>query len=367
MNPQQKHPNMIRTERLIRIRSIVCCSAIGLVLGSTVSVRAVDIVTRRSDNVTLRGELTKSDTSEVVLKKTNGEEVTVSVADLKSVQFDGEPLNLNQARSNERSGAFDSALEKLAEVQSSYTGSDKRLQTELQFLTARVQGLQALIDSSKADAAIDALEKFRTANKTNFRYLEATLLQAAVHAVKKEADAGKALLSEVQSSPVRGFQLQAGVDLGRLLLESGDAAGALAAFDGVVQKSQGDDSALAAHYDGMLGRALCLQKQNQHDDALKTLDEIIEKASQSETRILADAWNRKGDSLRQKNDIKAALVAYLHVDVLYPGEAVQHAEALLRLSQLWGPCGHEDRAVEASAKLAERYPNTVWAKQKSGS
>ncbi|MEO1983980.1 MAG: tetratricopeptide repeat protein, partial [Fuerstiella sp.] len=69
---------------------------------------------------------------------------------------------------------------------------------------------------------------------------------------------------------------------------------------------------------------------------------------------------------RQKKQEKAALMAYLHVDVLYPGEPAQHAEALLRLSQLWGPGGHKDRAADASTRLTERYPNSQWAKQSGG-
>jgi tetratricopeptide (TPR) repeat protein len=328
-------------------------------------VAAVDSVTRRSDNVTLRGQFTAMDPDKVVIKRTNGEEVTVVVSNLKAVQFDGEPTNLNQARSNERSGALDTALEKIQEINASGSGSDKRLKIELQFLMARIMGKQALTDPEKVAAARDALEKFRTANKTNFRYLEATLMQAAVEREADAVDASKALLQEVQQSPVAGFQLQAGVDLGRLLLKAGDAAGAQSAFEAVIQKSQGDESALAAMYDSMLGKAMCLKQQNSIDEAITILNEVIAKASASETRTLAEAWVRKGDCFRQKNEAKAALMAYLTVDVLYPGEPAQHAEALLRLTELWGPTGHEDRAIEASARLAERYPNSPWAKKAS--
>lgn len=324
---------------------------------------AVDIVTRRSDNVSLRGEITKADTSNVTLKRTNGQEEVISVSDLKSVQFEGEPSSLGPARTTERSGAFDTSLERLKEAKLEYSGARKEIKTEIDFLVARVQGKQALTDPTKIDAAKETLQAFRTANKSNFRYLEATLLQAALHSAKKESSEGKVLLKEVQASPVKGYQLQAGVDLGRLLLASGDAAGALTAFDDVVGKSQGDKSAAGALYDGMLGRALCLKQQNQIDEALKVLEEVISQAAPSETRTLAEAWVRKGDCFRQQNQTKAALMAYLHVDVLYPGEPVQHAEALLRLSRLWGPSGHEDRAVDASTRLTEQYPNSQWAKQ----
>lgn len=327
---------------------------------------AVDIARRRSDDATIRGEFKNMGVNEITVVRTNGEEVTISVANLKSVQFDGEPTTLTPARANERSGALDAALTKMTEIQTSYGGSDTRLKQELEFLVARIKGKQALTDPAKVDEALDALNKFRTANKTNFRYLEATLLQASVHGLKGEVDEGKALLTEVQQSAVEGFQLQAGVKLGRLLLDAGDAAGAQTAFDDVIGKSQGKEDAAAAMYDSMLGKALCLKAQNQMDEAVTTLDEVIDKAPPAETRTLAEAWVRKGDCFRQQQKVKPALMAYLHVDVLYSGEPAQHAEALLRLSELWGPAGHQDRAVEASAQLAERYPNSEWARKISG-
>lgn len=323
---------------------------------------AVDVVSRRSDNAQIRGEITASDIAKVVVKRTNGEDVTIETSDIKSVLFDGEPSNLRTARANETSGSLDLALEKLTEIDKSYSGGNKALKADLEFLIARVQAKQAMIDSSKVDAAIAAMQAFRSGNKTNFRYLEANLLEAALHGIKNDAAAGQVLLAEVQQSPVKGYQLQAGVDLGRLLLASGKAGEAEVSFQDVVNKSQGDPSAAGALYDGMLGLAMCLKQQNKLDEAIATLDDVIAKASETESRTLAEAWLRKGDCLELKTQDKAALMAYLHVDVLYSGEPAQHAEALKRLSELWAPAGHEDRAVDASARLAERYPNSQWAR-----
>lgn len=327
---------------------------------------AVDVVTRLSDGTTLRGKLGRMDSTSVEIERTNGQKVEVSVDDLKSVVFEGEPSQIAQARSNERSGAYATALEKLNEARSSLSSPNRNAKINLEFLIARVKGRQALLDASKIDDAITELNTFREANKGSFRYLEATLLQAALHGAKKEADQGKTLLAEVQASAVPGFKLQAGVDLGNLLLKSGDAAGALSAFDGVISQCQGKPGLTRALYSGKLGRAACLKTQNNVDDALLTLDEVIEKAAENDSATLAEAWLRKGDCMSLKGNSKAALMAYLHVDVLYSGEGTQHAEALARLAQLWGPSGHEDRALEASAKLAERYPNSIWARQSAG-
>ena len=346
------------------LRSIIALLAVGQCLGLlAVKASAVDTIIRRSDGSTIRGEITSMTTSDVAITQSNGQTQTIPVSDLRDVRYDKEPSGLLSARSSERSGALDAALQSFQEIAQQYNGADKRLRTDLEFLIARVQVKQALTDPSKIDSAMQAISAFRSANQSNFRYLESTLLQAQLHGINNETDAGKTLLQEVQASSVRGYQLQAGVQLGRLLLASNTINEALTAFDQVVQQSQGDASAQAALYEGQLGRALCLKQQGDVDGAVTSLDDIISKAGESESRVLAEAWIRKGDCLKQKNEQKAALMAYLHVDVLYSGEPVQHAEALLRLSELWGTAGYPDRAQDAAARLGERYPNSQWARQ----
>ncbi|MBL8809245.1 MAG: tetratricopeptide repeat protein [Planctomycetaceae bacterium] len=330
----------------------------------TDGLQAADQVTRRSDRVVFKGTLEDMTTTSVKVKQSNGQVQEISVSDIQAVRFDGEPSLLNQAQSNERSGALDTALEKYKQVQTEYDGEDKRLVVELKFLIARSLVKAALANPARVDEAKKAIGAFRTENKSNFRYLEATLLEAHLLSLDTaNAPAVEQLLNEVQAAPVKGFKLQAGVQLGKLRLAAKDAAGALAAFEQVITDSSGDAASSGALYDGMLGKAMCQKAQGQADEAVKTLDEVISKATESETETLAEAWVLKGDSLREKGQPKDALMAYLHVDVLYSSEPAAHAEALYHLAALWGPAGRQDRADSAHAKLVEKYPNSTWAKQ----
>lgn len=330
-------------------------------LGSLTPVFGIDQVTRRSDNVTLRGEFQAMTTEAVTIRLTNGREESVSVADIKTLRFDQEPTLLAQAQSNERSGALDAALEKYLQVQNEYSGGNQRLITDLSFLIARTKCRLALTSADQYQEALEAIRAFRTTHSDNFRYLEATLLEASVAAAAGDATTARTLLQDVQNSPVTGFQLQAGVQLGELLLETGDVAAALNAFNTVVTQSEGDSNAAAAHWSGLLGRARCQQEQGQFAAAVATAEEVISGVSQSDTEILAQAWIRKGDCYRLQNEPKAALMAYLHVDVLYPTEPAEHAQSLYQLTQLWGPAGHQDRADDAAARLTELYPGSPWA------
>ncbi len=351
---------MIRTPGFIRS---FCVTAV-VILAISCPAFGTDQIVRRSDRVTFRGEFTEMSTSVIKIKLTNGQIEEVPVSDIFTVRFDMEPATLSQGQSNERSGALDAAMEKYTQIQKEYAGDDKRLIADVQFLIARTQVKSALADPAAVADATKAIAAFRSANKANFRYLEATLLESQLLSLDPaNAAIAQGLLKEVQAATVKGFQLQAGVQLGRLLLSSNDAAGALAAFEDVIQKSTGDASATAALFDGMLGKAQCQQKQGQIDEAITTLNEVITKASETETQTLAEAWVLKGDCQRRKNLPKDALWSYLHVDILYASEPAAHAEALYRLASLWAPAGHQDRADEAQARLATRYPNSSWAKQ----
>lgn len=333
----------------------ICCLTVS-------AVTAADRVTRLSDNTAFTGTIDKATKTEIVIKSASGRETTIPVSDVARVQFDREPTELIAARANERSGAFETALQKYQEIQKGYNNSDKRLAADLKFLIARTTAKIAATDESKLDEAARLMGEFRNANADNFRYLEATLLHARILAASASPQQAQPLLAEVQSAPVKGYQLQAGVALGHLKLKADQIDEALQAFTDVVNTAQGDDSTRAALFEGLLGKAACYQKQNSFGPAIDTLDRIVQEAAETQTETLASAYLLKGDCLRAQNQPKAALMAYLHVDVLYPGQPIQHSEALYRLSELWGPAGYADRAAEAAARLTARYPQSKWAK-----
>ena len=60
---------------------------------------------------------------------------------------------------------------------------------------------------------------------------------------------------------------------------------------------------------------------------------------------------------------KEALMAFLHVDVLYYSDADAHAEALANLAELWNTLQQTERAVRARRTLDERYPTSPFARR----
>lgn len=90
---------------------------------------------------------------------------------------------------------------------------------------------------------------------------------------------------------------------------------------------------------------------------------MVKEAPADDTALQAETYLRLGDCQRLQGKSKDALLAYLHIDVLFPMEKSQHAEALFQLSKLWATVGQPSRADEARVKLESDYPNSSWTKQ----
>jgi hypothetical protein len=90
---------------------------------------------------------------------------------------------------------------------------------------------------------------------------------------------------------------------------------------------------------------------------------VIAKADAEDGELHARAYNAKGSALVAAGKKKEALLAYLHVDLLFSSYPEQHAEALANLSALWKEVDQVNRANQAAATLRQEYPSSRWVKK----
>src|SRR5262249_8672800 len=69
------------------------------------------------------------------------------------------------------------------------------------------------------------------------------------------------------------------------------------------------------------------------DEAVRTLEELIGKTSDSDLKALA--YNTLGDCYRYNNKLKDALWPYLWVDVVYHQDKREHVKAIEQLAKLF--------------------------------
>lgn len=329
------------------------------------AVLAVDAVQRKSVKAPVSGEVTDVSKTEVTVKPIGSgkEPVKIPANDINSITWTGEPPGLNLARSDETGGRFAKSLEGYQAAVTANKSDSAGLKTDLEYYVARSTAKIALADPAKVDDAIKKMEAFKSKHGDSYNYYEAVHLLGRLYLAKKDLVKAKSAFDELGKAPWKDYQMASKNAVGGLLLADNKPDEARSAFEAVVGMKAENPLEESQRQQAMLGTAKILTMQKKYADAVKLLDEVIEKAAPEDARVQAEAYVRQGDCLEAEGKTKDALLAYLHVDVLFPAEKTLHAESLFHLSRLWAKVGQTDRAAEAKEKLEAEFPNSEWTKQ----
>ncbi|MFN0196036.1 MAG: tetratricopeptide repeat protein [Planctomycetaceae bacterium] len=321
------------------------------------------IVVRKGGATAVNGDITGMTKTEVTVDKKVGGTEAVPVNEIIDIKWDDEPPKLNLARSNEHGGKLENALTLYDEISKDSAGLDDKLKTDLEFLVARATARMALGDPSKIDDASKKLTAFRKTHAGNFRDFEALSWLGQIQMANKDFPAAQQTYEELAKAPWPDYQLASQAAQGRLLFMQDNVDGALAAYEAVLSIQAKNPAEISRQHEALLGKSSCLLKQQKYDESLAAIDQLIKDVSAEDRPLQAEAYLRQGDCLLAQAKTKEAIIAYLHVDVLFDSEKGFHAEALYHLSQLWGQVGYADRATDAHATLESEYPNSEWFKK----
>ena len=88
--------------------------------------------------------------------------------------------------------------------------------------------------------------------------------------------------------------------------------------------------------------------------------DVIKKEDPGDMKLFGNAYNALGHCYAKDGQNKAALLSFLHTDVLYQRDAEIHAEALFHLVKLWQADQKPGQSLEARKILTTKYRNTFW-------
>jgi tetratricopeptide (TPR) repeat protein len=323
------------------------------------SLHAEDEISRRGTTTVLRGDVIDVSRTEVVLKgRTNKREYRVPANEIARIRWDGEKAQLMQVRLEERNGRYDKAIAGYEAALSDATTENMR--TDLEFLIARTSADKALAEEAKFDDAINRLEKFRTAHSNSFRYYEALRLLARLYMEKHEAEKASSTLKLMSEAPWNDYKMEADLLQAETALDQNQVDAALKSLDNVIRVAPKTLSELARHYEALLTKASCLEKQAKFQEASEVLTSILDEAAEDDLKTLAKTCLKLGECYQAAGRTKEAILAYLRVDILFPKEKAAHAEALYQLSRLFAQDGKPDKAADAAARLQQTYPHSPW-------
>jgi tetratricopeptide (TPR) repeat protein len=287
--------------------------------------------------------------------------VQIPVNRVRSVVLDDEPSELTQARLNARNGGFTTALERLERIDRSKVRRSL-VREDIAFYDAYCSAQLALGGGGDVTDAGRKLNEFVRSNPKSFHYLEAVETMGDLLKAKDSYAAAQRQYAELAKTPWPDYKLRAGVLLGRTLAAQGKHDQAIKEFDSVLASREDDTAAKEQKLSATLGKAVSLADSNQLDEAVKLIEQMIADTDPEQKELQARAYNALGDSYQRAGRTKDALLAYLHVDVLYSTVPDAHAEALSHLATLWNTVGQNERARQARETLEQQYRGSRWAK-----
>lgn len=312
----------------------------------------------------LQGDVAEMSPLEVKVKQGSAEKA-VPVNEIDYISWTGEPSQLKTIRARLKAGDFEYVIATVERLNPDDL-KRKEMQQDVEFYRAYAKSRLALAGGGDVKEAGVMMRDFVKKNDGSYHLLKGVETLGDLFVAIGSYDKAAAEYAKLAVVPWPEMKSRAAIASGRALLAQKKYPEALVEFDKVLSApATGDTAAVKTQMQAAtLGKATCLSATGQFEEGIKLIEGVIGEADPEDMDLHARAYVTLGNCYRQKpGATKEALLAFLHVDVLYPSQAEAHAEALSNLRELWNEVGKPDRAQQAADMLAERYKNSVWAKK----
>ena len=328
-----------------------------VICGSTFASDSIKL----ADGKTVSGKITDMSSRQVTLKS-KSKTMPVPVNEIVSIAFDGAPNSFNRARIAAHNGRYEDALKALDKIKPDEISRDL-IKQDVAFYKAMCAARLALAGGGEVREAGKQMNDFVRSYPKNYHWLKANELVGDLLVATKSFSHAAGYYDELAKAPWPDYQIRAQVAIGTAKLAEGKTQEASKAFESVLAAKAPGKAAENQKLYARLGKARCLAEEKKTDEAVKLVQEIILTGDPEESRLMAKAYNALGTALRKSGKANDALLAFLHVDVLYYTSPEEHAEALANLAELWNEVHKPRRAVQARQTLEKRYKNSRWATQ----
>ncbi|MBQ5365955.1 MAG: tetratricopeptide repeat protein, partial [Thermoguttaceae bacterium] len=191
----------------------------------------------------------------------------------------------------------------------------------------------------------------------HYRFYDGNALLADAAAALGRVPAAEKYYTALAGAKSASYQARGKVGLANLALDANELDKAKSLFSEVADMAEldGQLAGFDARAAAQIGLARVLSKQGDLDGALASLNALLDATPNSATRRQAIIYNAFGDVYAAAKKPEEAIVAYLHVDLLYPAARGERVKALKALVGLWREIGRTDRAVETKRLLRDRF------------
>lgn len=337
--------------------SAVFFLAAGLVAADTVVYQKSDD-SGKTTVATATGTIEQTSRTEVRIKDRGGIQTPIPANEVISIQVDGEPVALQVIRTAIETSQYEDAMKQLMAITAQERSAAPALvQQEIDYL--RVWTAAQLALSGNKDYPIKKaggdLYRFIQENPESCRFYEANRLVGRLLAADGNTENAKKTYQSLSEAPWPEMKFEGKVALGNLLLAEKNIDEAKKVFDEVAT-AEGSTPAIAdQRFFARIGLGRAAALQGDYAGAEAIFDAVIAESNAENALLQATLYNAIGDSAMEVGRDREALLAFLHVDLLFSSARMEHIKALKNLVVLWKKEMKEDRSAEAMALLRDQY------------
>ena len=285
----------------------------------------------------------------------------IAVHQIFRISYSNEPSELRSARNAILGGQLEQGIESLKQIDTSKVSANVRQDVDYFVIFAKaklaLRGERDLIGTAREATA------FLKTHPQSIHYYEAVELIGDIAMALGKYPTAVKTYSQITKSSFKEFELKGALLEARALQLDSKYEEAQSKYDVVLDSGLNDTHSLHEKKLATIGKAACLVETGSVEPAIETLQKMIADNDPKDSKLFAQAYNALGSAYQKSGKTVDAVLAYLHVDVLFYNERDAHAESLFHLSKLWNQLNKPDRAVKARQTLSERYNGTVWAKR----
>jgi tetratricopeptide (TPR) repeat protein len=322
---------------------------------------AIDQVRKNDGTPPVTGKITDISPLKIVVESSRGS-AEIPVNQVTQVIFEGEPGALKTAKTAILAGRFEDGLATLEKVELA-EGVRKEIAQEFQFFKALVTAKLALVGVGTIADAGRMMIGFANENPKSYHYFEAAEVIGDLLVANRNYGPAAGYYGKLAEAPWPEYKMRANVAIGKALLAENKPAEAQKAFEAALAVTGEGEAADRLRATANLGKFRCTAESGKPEEVIKLAEDVIAKTDPEQSNVMAGAYNILGTALKKAGRNKEALMAFLHVDVLYYSDADAHAEALANLAELWNTLQQTERAVRARRTLDERYPTSPFARR----
>lgn len=308
---------------------------------------------------TLSGIITKLDRDTVTIE-VRGEPQNIPVNEINRILFEGEPSTLGRARELTRQGQFEQARDELKKIDAAAIKNDNA-KRDLAFYLAYCEGRLALQGKGDKAAAVKSLVTYDKDNPTSYHYWDVSQLLGQLAGSMSRYDAAQNFYKRMSESTFTEVKTQGKYQEALTLLMQNKVAEAKPLFTQLQGISATNPKEVRIKQLSEVALAQCTLAEGDSQGALTKINEWIAKGDSTDIELFGRLYNLQGGCYQKLGKTNEAVLAYLHTDLLFSGDAENHAEALYYLSVLWPSLNETQRATDARSRLTTTYAGSAWA------